>query len=78
MTALLPVLLAVAIGMGGSVQVAMLGALERQRGPFEAAWISGVGTVLMLALILGARARRGEARTFRRRSIARDRSRWSP
>ena len=74
MTALLPVLLAVAIGMGGSVQVAMLGALERQRGPFEAAWISGIGTVLML----GARALRGEARTFRRRSIARDRSRWSP
>ena len=60
MTALLPVLLAVAIGMGGSVQVAMLGALERQRGPVEAAWISGGGTVLLLALILGARALRGD------------------
>ena len=60
MTALLPVLLAVAIGMGGSVQVAMLGALERQRGPFEAAWVSGLGTVLVLALILGARALRAD------------------
>ena len=38
----------------------MLGALERQRGPLEAAWISGGGTVLMLALILGARALRGD------------------
>ena len=60
MTALLPVALAIAIGVGGSVQVAMLGALERQRGPLEAAWISGGGTVLMLALILGARALRGD------------------
>ena len=60
MTALLPVLLTVVIGMGGAVQVAMLGALDRQRGPLEAAWISGGGTVLMLALILGARALRGD------------------
>ena len=59
-TALLPVLLTVVVGMGGAVQVAMLGALDRQRGPLEAAWISGGGTVLMLALILGARALRGD------------------
>ena len=60
MTALLPVGLAFAIGVAGALQVAMLGALERQRAPLEAAWISAAGTVLALALILGVRGLRGD------------------
>jgi len=48
------------IGVGGATQTAMLGFLAKERGPFEAAWISLLGTTAGLGALLLARSFRGE------------------
>lgn len=45
----------VALGMAQAIQVALLGAISRARGPAEAAFISVLGTVAGLALALSLR-----------------------
>ena len=45
----------VALGVAQAVQVALLGAISRARGPAEAAFISVLGTVAGLALALSLR-----------------------
>lgn len=60
MTSTLYVLLALAVGIGAATQLAMLGAMGRERGPYEATWISIVGTVGGLCAVLVFRSLRGD------------------
>lgn len=53
------VLVAVAVGCGSAVQLAMLGAMGRQRGAHEAAWISIVATIGGLSLVVVGRLAKG-------------------
>ena len=55
------VLLSVAVGIGAATQLAMLGAMGRERGAYEATWISIVGTIGGLAIVLVIRSFRGDA-----------------
>jgi hypothetical protein len=52
--------IAVAIGAGAGTQLAMLGAVSRQRGSFEAVWLTVLGTLAGAAAFLAVRAIRGE------------------
>ena len=61
MTGAVYMALALVIGVGGAVQISMLAALGRDRGPTEAAWVSILGSVVGMALLLAARAARGDA-----------------
>ena len=58
---LLPLLFTFVIGVGAATQIAMVGALARQRGIPEATWISLLATITSVALVLGVRAVRGDA-----------------
>lgn len=60
MSNLLPILAALAIGLGAAVQTSMLGALGRARGPAEASWLSILATATAIAAILAYRLARGE------------------
>jgi len=60
MTQLLQLAIALAIGVGASVQVAMLAAIQRDRAPLEAGWLSFLGTAVGLAAVLAVRAGRGD------------------
>lgn len=51
--------LAILLGGTSALQVALLGAMSRGRGPAEAAWVSLLGSVLSLALVLAVRATGG-------------------
>jgi uncharacterized membrane protein YdcZ (DUF606 family) len=53
-------LTAMLLGAGATTQVSLVGAMARQRGPGEAAWISILGTVTGLALVIGFRQAWGE------------------
>jgi uncharacterized membrane protein YdcZ (DUF606 family) len=53
------VILAIVVGLGTATQIAMLGAMGRERGAYEATWISIVGTVLGLSAVVVFRALRG-------------------
>jgi len=53
--------LAIALGGTSALQVALLGAMSRQRGPAEAAWVSLLATLLSLAAVLALRAAAGSA-----------------
>jgi uncharacterized membrane protein YdcZ (DUF606 family) len=59
MTHTLYVLLSMVVGIGAATQIAMLGAMGRERGAYEATWISIIGTVGGLAIVLLARSFRG-------------------
>ena len=61
MTVTLYMLAALVIGASGAVQISMLAALGRDRGPTEAAWVSILGSLVGMALLLAARAARGDA-----------------
>lgn len=61
MTVTLYMLVALLIGLGGSAQISMIGALGRDRGPTEAAWVSILGSVAGVAFVLAVRAARGDA-----------------
>ena len=60
MTQLLQLSIALALGVGASVQVSMLGAIGRDRGPVEAGWLSIFGTVAGIATVLTIRSVRGD------------------
>lgn len=53
--------MAVSVGVTSSLQIAMLGAITRERGAFEATWISmlaslaGMAGVLLVSILLGSR-----------------------
>lgn len=53
------VLLSIVVGFGAATQLAMLGAMGRERGAYEATWISILGTIGGLAVVIVARALRG-------------------
>jgi uncharacterized membrane protein YdcZ (DUF606 family) len=55
------VVLSVVVGIGAATQLAMLGAMGRERGAYEATWISIVGTIGGLAIVLVARSLRGSS-----------------
>ena len=48
--------LAVLIGLGSSLQVCMVSAMGRMRGPLEAAWVSMLASLLGMAILLGRQA----------------------
>ena len=48
------------IGAGGATQTAMLGSIGKDRGSFEASWISLLGTAVGLGLLLVVRGLRDE------------------
>ncbi len=50
------VLLSIVVGAAGATQIAMLGAMGRERGPYEATWVSIVGTIAGLAAVVVARS----------------------
>lgn len=54
------IVIAVVIGAGAGTQLAMLGAVSRQRGSFEAVWITVLGTLAGAATFLAVRALRGD------------------
>lgn len=58
MTALLYILLAALIGVGGAMQSSALGAISRSRGPAEAVWISLLAGLGAIGLVLAWRALR--------------------
>ncbi|MDQ3694300.1 MAG: DMT family transporter [Chloroflexota bacterium] len=58
------VLLAIMLGAGGALQVGLLGAMSRQRGAIESTWVSILGTVFALSLVLAIQAARGVALTL--------------
>ncbi|MCY4616824.1 MAG: hypothetical protein OXC71_10605, partial [Chloroflexi bacterium] len=60
MTQLIQLGVALSLGVGASVQVAMLGAIGRDRGAVEAGWLSIFGTVAGIALVLAIRSARGD------------------
>lgn len=53
--------LAMLIGVSAAIQVSLLGAMGRQRGAVEATWVSILGTVFLISLILGVQTIRGVA-----------------
>jgi uncharacterized membrane protein YdcZ (DUF606 family) len=59
MTNTLFVILSVVVGAAGATQIAMLGAMGRERGPYEATWVSILGTIAGLAAVVVFRALRG-------------------
>lgn len=59
MTVVFSVLLAIALGFGGAMQVGLLGAMSRQRGAIESVWISILGTVVVVALMFTVQLVRG-------------------
>ena len=61
MTQTLYVLLTIVVGVGSATQLAMLGAMGRERGAYEATWISIVGTIAGLSIVVVARLLRGDA-----------------
>ncbi len=54
-------LLSMLVGVGMATQLSMLGAMGRDRGPFEGAWLSLIGSATGLALVLAVRSARGDA-----------------
>ena len=50
------VILSIVVGVGAATQLAMLGAMGRERGAYEATWVSIVGTIAGLAVVLVARS----------------------
>ena len=59
MTIAILALLALFIGLGSAVQVGIVAALGRERGPVEAAWINVLGTFTGMAIVFGAASIRG-------------------
>ena len=57
---LIPLLIAFILGIASATQIAMLGAMSRQRGVPEATWVSMLATIAGISLVLGIRAWRGD------------------
>jgi transporter family-2 protein len=52
MSEALYIFLSFAVGLGAAFQIGMLGQLDKERGTFEATWVSVVGSVAALALTM--------------------------
>ncbi len=61
MSAWTGIIVAILIGLGSAVQTALLGAMGRGRGPTEAAWVSLLGSVVGIAIVILARQARGDS-----------------
>jgi uncharacterized membrane protein YdcZ (DUF606 family) len=48
------ILITIGVGITSSLQIAMLGGINRQRGPFEATWISMLASIGGMAVLLGS------------------------
>lgn len=59
MTVIVSVVFAMLLGMGGALQVGLLGAMSRQRGSIEAVWVSILGSVLVVSLVFTVQSVRG-------------------
>ncbi len=55
-TQILFIALAVLIGLGSSLQVSMISAMGRMRGPLEASWVSMLASLLGMVILLGCQA----------------------
>lgn len=55
MTQVAYLLLALVVGFGSALQIGMIGALGRHRGPTEAAWLSLLATTAGIALVFAVR-----------------------
>jgi uncharacterized membrane protein YdcZ (DUF606 family) len=60
MTQALYILLAISAGLGSALQTALLGSLGRERGAWEASFISALASAGGLAFVLGARSVKGD------------------
>ncbi len=61
MTAWWGIAIAITVGLASALQTAMLGAMGRGRAPIEAAWVSLLGSIVGISLVMLVRATRGEA-----------------
>lgn len=59
MTLVLGVFFAILLGVGGALQVSLLGAMSRNRGSIEAVWVSILGSVLVVSLVFTVQTVRG-------------------
>src|SRR6188474_483201 len=59
MTQALYILFAISAGLGSALQTALLGSLGRERGAWEASFISALASAGGLAFVLGARSVKG-------------------
>lgn len=59
MTVVIRVAFAILLGVGGAVQVGLLGATSRYRGSIEAVWVSILGSVLVVSLVFTVQTVRG-------------------
>ena len=64
MDTIIPLLLAVAIGLGSSAQIALIGGMARVRSAPEATFTSMMATLAGVALVLAIRGFRGDAPQF--------------
>ncbi len=53
--------IAISVGLASALQTAMLGAMGRGRAPIEAAWVSLLGSIVAISLVMLVRSTRGEA-----------------
>lgn len=61
MTVWTGLLIALAVGLASALQTAMLGSMGRGRAPIEAAWVSLIGSIAGISLVMLVRALRGDA-----------------
>jgi len=61
MTQALYILFAISAGLGSALQTALLGSLGRERGAWEASFISALASAGGLAFVLGARSVKASA-----------------
>ncbi|MSQ30479.1 MAG: hypothetical protein EXR64_00400 [Dehalococcoidia bacterium] len=61
MSTLVPMLIAVAVGLGSSAQIALIGGMVRSRSAPEATFTSMMATLAGIALVLAVRGARGDA-----------------
>lgn len=64
MSTMIPLLVAVAVGLGSSAQIAMIGGMARTRSAPEATFTSMMATLAGIALVLAIRGFRGDAPQF--------------
>ncbi len=64
MTAWAGIAIAITVGLASALQTAILGAMGRGRAPIEAAWVSLLGSIVGISLVMLFRATRGEAQAM--------------
>ena len=64
MSTLVPLLIAVAVGLGSSAQIALIGGMARTRSAPEATFTSMMATLAGIGLVLAIRGLRGDAPQF--------------